>query len=188
MPVYRISPRIRQGGIDWQFDMWVDTAAGDPTVPGALVNTAVENNLLPILPTDATYLGCQVSDPVGKTIAGQFVHDTGLPPGTEGAVGLPPVVCYTVSLYDGIYGRGRTGRWFISSVPIDVFDGGVLLDASVTAFQTAWDAFFAEVNGGAGQVSIYSKKDGTSYPVFRVAVQPTLREQRRREFGRSIKH
>ena len=188
MTIYRSSPKFRSTLIDWQFDIHIDSSAGDPTVPAAAVNAAVEVNLIPVLATDTQFLGSQIADPYAKTIAGQFLQSATQPFGTEGATGLPPVACYTVSLYDGVYGRGRTGKIFISGVPVDAYAGGNLLSAFVGTAQTAFQGFVDDVNAGAGQVVVYSKKDGAGYPVFRLTVQSVLREQRRREFGRSIKH
>jgi hypothetical protein len=187
MPIYRISPKFRSNGIDWQFNMHVDTSAGDPSAPGAAVNAAVEGNILPLTPIDQQYLGCQVADPHGKAIQGRLVPSAAQPFGNEGAISLPPVCAYTISLYDGVYGRGRIGKWFFGAVPIDQYAGGLLLETWRTTAQTNWDLFFAEVNANAGQLVIWSTKDSVPYPIFRIYVQGTLREQKRREYGRSIK-
>lgn len=186
MTMYRCSPKWRQNGVDWQFNMHVDTGAGDPTVPGEAVNAAVETYLLVLMGLDVQYLGCQVGDPHGQTIAGQLVASATTPFGTAGTVALPSVACYRVNLYDGIYGLGRVGGWFISGVPGDAYDGNVLSNAFLADAKVAWTAFFAAVNGDAGQLCVWSPKDSVGYPIFRIAVAPVIREQKRREFGRSI--
>jgi hypothetical protein len=109
-----------------------------------------------------------------------------LPFGTAGNVALPASSNYRVNLYDGVYGRGRVGGWCIAGIPADAYDGNVLEAAYLAAAQLAWDAFFAAVNADAGQINIWSPKDSTGYPVFRIAVAPVIRNQKRRQFGRSI--
>jgi hypothetical protein len=184
--MYRISPKFRQNGVDWQFNMHVESPAGDPTVPGIAVNGAFESTVLGLFGLDCQYLGCQVGDPHGQTIAGQMVPSDTVPFGTSGNVALPAVICYRVNLYDGVYGLGRVGGWFVSGVPADAYDGNVLSTAWFATAKTAWEAFFASVNSDAGQINVWSPKDSVGYPVFRIAVATTLREQKRREFGRSI--
>jgi len=186
MVMYRVSPTWRQNGVDWQFGITVDTGAGDPTVPGLAVNGAVEGNLLPLMGLDVQFLGCKVGDPHGHTIAGQTVPSATTPFGTAGNVALPSLVDYRVNLYDGVYGRGRVGGWCIAGIPADAYDGNVLEAGFLATATTAWDAFFAAVNGDAGQVCVWSPKDAVGYPVFRIAINPVLRQQKRRQFGRSI--
>lgn len=184
--MYRVSPKFRQNGVDWQFGIHLESGAGDPTVPAQAVIDTVEGTLLPLFGLDVQFLGCQVGDPHAKVIAGQFVPSATLPFGSAGAVALPSVTCYRVNLYDGVYGRGRVGGWFIAGIPSDAYDGNVLSAAFLASATTIWDAFMATVNSDAGQINVWSEKDLVGYPVFRLAVANVIREQRRREFGRSI--
>ena len=186
MPIYRASPKFEQVSISWQFGICLDTGDTDPAIPGAAINAAVETNLIPVIGIDCQFLGTQVSDPHAKLIAGQMNPSATLPFGTEGNVSLPPVACYHVTLYDGIYGLGRTGGWFMAGVPVDSYDGGQLNDSFVLDAQAAFDAFLANVNGSAGQVCVWSEKDGAAHPVLRLTVAKSIRVQRRREFGKSI--
>ncbi len=188
MPVFRVSPTFLLDGVRWQYDMWIDSALDSAVNVGSALNPLVVADLLGIFGTDCTYQGCNVADPIGKLLQGAFVPAVGTPAGTGTGTSLPPVACVCLSLYDQKYGRGRVGRWFLSGIPTSLVTGARLTAAGVTAIQGAFNDHIPNVNSGVGQVVIYSKKDAASHIVNTWTAQPVVREQRRREFGRTIRH
>jgi hypothetical protein len=85
-----------------------------------------------------------------------------------------------VSVKTGFRGRSRRGRIYLPWVAEDVQSNGTLQSASVTAAQTAWTAFFADMVTAGWTPHVVSPLHGDSVAAVAYTVRSLLRTQRRR--------
>jgi hypothetical protein len=193
MPTVRVAAKFITGRIEWELTTAVATASKDWDALGGSFNSAVTSQLMPLLSSQTEYQGSMWSDFIEKTAAG-ILQPAGI--GMVGGVAqpsLPPLIAATVTLFTGVYGRGKSGRWFLSGLPITYVDGGLLISDSRIALQTAVDAFTSALVAAdiVPHVATWNRTTrpatfvGTQ-PVLNYYVRPVLHQQRRRQFGVSI--
>lgn len=88
--------------------------------------------------------------------------------------------CDVVTIRTGFRGRSRRGRIYLPWVCEDVQDNGILGTASVSAAQTAWSAFLADMVTAGYPPHVVSPLHGDSVQAVSYTVRPYLKTQRRR--------
>lgn len=198
MPIVKVSAVFQVESNKWQFGQGLDVGSTDWATLGAAYNGAVTDNLVPLLGSDCSFMGTQWADVGGRITAGSFVPVEAETLG-GGAPSLPSAAPIAVTCFNGEFGRGKQGRFFLSGIPNDQYEGDDLTADALTGFQTAFAAFYVALTGaGLAPVTIRYVRDETgkvtspptvdsTAAVLRYIVRPIIRSQRRRQQGRSIK-
>lgn len=85
-----------------------------------------------------------------------------------------------VTVRSGFRGRSRRGRIYLPWVAEDVQSNGILSSANVTAAQTAWGSFMADMVTAGWAPHVVSPLHGDSVAAVSYTVRPYLKTQRRR--------
>lgn len=85
-----------------------------------------------------------------------------------------------VTVRTGFRGRSRRGRIYLPWVAEDGQSAGTLLSASVSAAQTAWSSFLADMVTAGYPPHVVSPLHGDSVQAVSYTVRPYLKTQRRR--------
>lgn len=192
---YRLSQLFLMANNPMQTDAYFrdDAGAGFGAMAAAWDSTFVAN-ALPLLSQDLQLDGVRISDPVQRVLAGQVFPNTGTTGGVASPA-LPPASAVVVTLSTGIYGRGKSGRQFLPGMPEGVQLDGRVPPLTLASWQAAWDAMNAAMNS-AGFTWIVPTINRAAHPptytalnpVVLLVARPILRQQKRRELNRSIRH
>lgn len=193
MPTVHAAAQFKIESNTWQFGLWVATGDKDWAARGADFNAAVVDNIMPLLGADTSFTGSAWNDSIERDTAGTVVP-VAAPSAGAGAPSLPSAAPIVVTCYNGAFGRGKQGRIFLSGIPNDQYTGDDLNADAVTAFQGAFDSFYAALVAAAIQ-PLTARLDRSASPptligsdiVSKFIVRPYIRVQKRREQGRSIR-
>jgi hypothetical protein len=114
--------------------------------------------------------------------AASIDHATGSPTKWTGFAGTDYILqgSQVVTLRTGFRGASRRGRIYLPAIAEDQQLNGVLLAASVTTAQAAWDTFRAAMKTAGYPMHVCSRLHNDSIEIVSTTCQSLLKTQRRR--------